>query len=176
MVSCAPVIRAGYGGIIGQPIAMELSFLGLIMIMAFACLFTLVGVLIYVRQTSSAGQIEMSTSTNQSKNIISYSQLATFLICLGIPFAHVFVPLWYWKKHIANSDLRTELSNLLNFQITWTLFAVVAMMLCVVIVGIFLLSALVIFQWVTIIRAIRQTRRGHTFKYPMSLTFLPENT
>ena len=174
-VSCAPIIRVGYGTATGNSAVIESSFLGLIMLLAFASLFSIVGVLMYIRyQLSCELSNSLHNSSTESKRIV-IAQAATLLLYLGIPFAHVFVPLWLWNKSQVNSEQRKQYENLLNFQITWTLFAVVAMMLCVVLVGIFLLAALIVFHWVTIIRALRATHNGQIFTYPLCLSFIPRD-
>ncbi|NIQ98001.1 MAG: DUF4870 domain-containing protein, partial [Desulfuromonadales bacterium] len=60
----------------------------------------------------------------------------------------------------------------LNFQISMTLYMVVAALLVVVGIGIFLLGALALFDFIFIIVATVKAKNGEPYRYPLTIRLI----
>ena len=171
IVSCAPVYKLGLGELTGSPAPIKTSFLEVAMFLAFANLFTLVGVILYARRfpESNDGAHTVQADSSGWTTLVSASP---GLLYLGLPMMHLLAPLWLWRRSMGNAPLQEHARRTLNFQIAWTLFAVVALMLCVVVVGILMLAALLLLHFVVTARATWRSHRGRTVTYPFNLVFV----
>ena len=90
-----------------------------------------------------------------------------------IPFGNIIGPMVVWLVKKDESALVDDQGKeALNFQISVTIYSIICLVLIFVIIGIFLLIALVIFDLVvTIIAAIR-SNQGEYYRYPMSIRFI----
>jgi uncharacterized Tic20 family protein len=110
--------------------------------------------------------------TPDEKNWGMYCHLAAFA-GLVIPFGNVVGPLIIWmikKDEYPHVDVEGKES--LNFQITVSIAAMVAGALSVVLIGIPLLIAIVIFALVFMIKAIMETNEGRSYRYPYNLRLI----
>lgn len=102
-----------------------------------------------------------------------FCHLLAFSQVVGIPFGNILGPLVLWlikKDEIPFVDDQGK--EVLNFQISLTIYAVVAAPLCLIIVGFFLLAAILIGGLVlTIIGAIR-ANEGERYRYPFAIRFI----
>jgi len=102
-----------------------------------------------------------------------FCHLLVFSQFLGIAFGHILGPLVLWlikKDEIPFVDDQGK--EVLNFQISLTIYAAVAAPLCLIFVGFFLLGAIVIGDIVlTIIGAIR-ANEGERYRYPFAIRFI----
>lgn len=97
------------------------------------------------------------------------SGLAGYLI----PFGHLIAPLIIWLMKRQDSDLIDRNGKeALNFQLSVTLYGVVASILIFVLVGLALLFALAIFQAVCVIIASIKTNDGIAYRYPLTIRFI----
>jgi uncharacterized Tic20 family protein len=62
--------------------------------------------------------------------------------------------------------------NIINFILTWLIYAIIAGILCFVLIGIPLLIALAIIQFVFIIMATIKASSGEDWKYPFTFQIL----
>ncbi|MGM0652108.1 MAG: DUF4870 domain-containing protein [Bacillota bacterium] len=95
--------------------------------------------------------------------------LAGFLI----PFGNIIGPLVVWlikKDESAWVDKQGKES--LNFQISVTIYALVAGILTLIVIGVLLLIAVGIFSLVMIIIATVKVNNGEDFKYPLCIRIL----
>jgi uncharacterized Tic20 family protein len=96
--------------------------------------------------------------------------LATYI---GIPFGNIVAPLIIWLlKKDQNSVVMTEGKESLNFNISFTLYALMAGLLCYIIVGFVLLPMVLICHIVLVIRATLKANRGESVHYPFCLRFI----
>ncbi len=110
--------------------------------------------------------------TPDEKNWGMYCHLAG-LAGLVIPFGNVVGPLIIWMiKKDEYSHVDQEGKEALNFQITVSIAAMVAMALSVVLIGIPLLIAVAIFALVFMIKAIMETNEGRSYRYPYNLRLI----
>jgi len=97
----------------------------------------------------------------------------TALAGFVIPFGNLIGPLVVWLiKREQSAWVDKQGKEALNFQISITIYAIVAAILSVIIIGILLLIAVGIFSLVMIIIASVRVNEGADFKYPLCIPFL----
>jgi uncharacterized Tic20 family protein len=90
-----------------------------------------------------------------------------------IPLGHIIVPLILWLvKKDESSLVDDQGKESLNFQISMTIYAVIAGLLILVAIGIILLIALGIFDLVVVIVAAAKANEGEKYRYPLSIRFI----
>lgn len=97
------------------------------------------------------------------------SALAGFII----PFGNIIGPLVVWlikKDQSTWVDLQGKES--LNFQISITIYAIIAGILTLILIGVLLLIAVGIFSLVMIIMASIKVNEGQMFQYPLTIRLL----
>jgi uncharacterized Tic20 family protein len=94
-------------------------------------------------------------------------------LLLPIVLAHIVVPLCIWLLKRSNSpEIDAVGKEVLNFQISYTLYFLVAGALCFVFVG-FIIFPLVFIAWLVLpILAAVRTNNGTFYSYPLSIQFL----
>lgn len=98
------------------------------------------------------------------------SALSAFV---GVPLGHLAGPLIVWlikRNEFPYVDEQGRES--LNFQISMTLYGIVAAILMLVVVGIFLLMALGVFSLIAVIVASVRANDGRPIRYPLTIRFL----
>ena len=102
-----------------------------------------------------------------------FCHLAALVAFLGIPFGNIIGPLVIWlikKNEMPVVD--TQGKEALNFQISMSLYALVAWVLCFLLIGIPLLIALAVTDIVLVIMASVKLSNEETFQYPLTIRFL----
>ena len=90
-----------------------------------------------------------------------------------IPFGHIIAPLIIWLIKKAESPLVDDQGKeSLNFQISMTIYAIVAGLLTLIFIGFILLIALVIFELVIVIIAAVKANSGEKYRYPLCIRFI----
>lgn len=94
-------------------------------------------------------------------------------IVLGFALAHVIAPLVIWLiKRADDPSIDATGKEVLNFQISFTIYFAIAGGLCWLLIGFLILPILfVIWLACTILAAIR-TSNGGFYRYPLTLRFL----
>jgi hypothetical protein len=100
--------------------------------------------------------------------------LSGFLGYFGIiPFASVIGPLVVWLlKKDSSAFVDEHGKESLNFQITMSIAYALTLMLCLVIIGFFILPILGIWLVVLMIVAAIKASNGEHFRYPLTLRFV----
>lgn len=89
------------------------------------------------------------------------------------PFGGIVGPVICWISRKDESEwVNINGKASLNFQISMLLYTVLLIPLCFIIVGIPLLIALVVLEFVCIIVASIRSAKGEVFKYPLSIPFI----
>lgn len=92
---------------------------------------------------------------------------------IGIPFANVLGPLflWLWKREV-NPAVDEHGKESLNFQLSMTIYTIVAAATLLVFIGIVLLPVVLVANLVLIILAALEASRGGFYRYPFTIRFL----
>jgi len=102
-----------------------------------------------------------------------FCHLAALAAFIGIPFANILGPLIIWLvKRNEYPLVDQQGKEALNFQISMTIYSVVAFALSFVIIGIPLLIALLILNLVMIIIAAVKTSKGEPHRYPITIRLI----
>ena len=97
------------------------------------------------------------------------SALAGFVIPLG----NIFGPLVIWLMKKDEYPLVDDQGKeALNFQISMTIYYIGAAVLILILIGIILLPALVIFSLVMTVIAMIKANEGVAYRYPVTIRFL----
>jgi uncharacterized Tic20 family protein len=92
---------------------------------------------------------------------------------IGIPFGHILGPLIVWlvkKDQFPLVDDQGKES--LNFQISMTIYGIVAGILTLVFIGFILLGALIIADIVLVILASIEANKGTAYRYPLTIRLI----
>lgn len=94
-------------------------------------------------------------------------------IVLGLALAHILVPLVIWLIKRADSpQIDATGKEVLNFQISFSIYFLIAGMLCWLLIGFLILPVLFIIWLVCTILAAVRASNGETYSYPMTIRFL----
>lgn len=101
------------------------------------------------------------------------AHLSTLLGFVGIPLANIIAPLVIWLiKKDTMPLVDDQGKEALNFQISLMIYGIVKHLLMLVVVGFFLLGALLIFDIVFTVIAAMNAQKGIAYRYPMTIRFL----
>lgn len=110
---------------------------------------------------------------NEANTWAMLCHLTALTIYIGIPFGNIIVPLIIWlikKDEFAFVDAQGKES--LNFQISMTIYAIVAGLSCLAVIGFILLPVIVVAHIVLIILATVKTNQGEAYIYPFTIKFI----
>ncbi len=111
-------------------------------------------------------------SKDAEKTWATLCHLASFAGYI-FPFGNIIGPLILWlikKEEMPLVDREGKKS--LNFQISISVYFVIAFLLVFVIIGFVLLFAIMIFDLIVVIMAAIKTNKGEDYHYPLSIQFL----
>ncbi len=90
-----------------------------------------------------------------------------------IPFGNIIAPVVIWQMKKDQSGFITEhAKEAVNFQITMMIAAAISALLMLVVIGIFLMFAVVIVDIIFIIMASIAANKGEQYRYPLSIRFI----
>jgi hypothetical protein len=102
-----------------------------------------------------------------------FAHLSAFSACVGIPFGNIVGPLIMFlirkDEYPFGGDQAKEA---LNFNISCTLYGLISIALCFVVIGFILLPILGIFWLVVTIIASVRSNEGVTYRYPLCIRFV----
>ncbi len=111
-----------------------------------------------------------------SKDERTWGMLAHLSALVGyliIPFGNIIAPLVIWlMKKDESQFIGDQAKESLNFQISLMIYAVVAGVLVLVIIGIFLLIALYILGIVLTLVGTIKANNGVTYRYPFTIRLI----
>ena len=115
--------------------------------------------------------VEIDTSTQRNWSV--FCHLSALVALLGVPFGNVLGPLIIWLiKRNEMPLLDAEGKKALNFQISMTMYTLIAGLLCFVIVGFLFFIPLVIANIVLVIVAAVKTSNSQPTSYPLTIHFI----
>ncbi len=115
----------------------------------------------------------MSEATKEERNWGMFCHLASLCLWIGVPFGNIIGPLIIWlikKDEMPLVDAEGKES--INFQISITIYAIVAALLVFVAIGIPLLILIAVAQIALVIVAAIKISNGETYRYPFTIRFL----
>ncbi|OYD09869.1 DUF4870 domain-containing protein [Paludifilum halophilum] len=90
-----------------------------------------------------------------------------------IPLGHLIGPLLIWllkKDEFVEVDLQGR--EALNFQITWTIYALISTVLMVILIGFVLIAVVHVSGLILTVIASVKAKDGIPYRYPMTFRFL----
>jgi hypothetical protein len=92
---------------------------------------------------------------------------------LGIPFGHLLGPLiiWLLKKN-DHPYIDAQGKESLNFQISMSIYSMVAVLLVLVKIGILLLAGLVLADFILVVIASVKCSNGVSYRYPLTMRLI----
>jgi hypothetical protein len=110
---------------------------------------------------------------SQARTWAMAAHLSTLCIYIGVPFGNILGPMIVWlikKEEFPFVDDQGK--EAMNFQISMTVYGIVAFILCFVLIGFLLLFALVIMDLALTIVAAVAANRGEYYRYPLTMRFI----
>ncbi|MBN1112853.1 MAG: DUF4870 domain-containing protein [Bacteroidales bacterium] len=109
--------------------------------------------------------------TSDERNLALLCHLSGFLFF--IPFAGILVTLTVWlTKKNESSFLMQHGKEVLNFQISMTIYFIVASFLILLFIGLLILPVLGILYIILMILGAVKASNDELFKYPLSIPFI----
>ncbi len=113
---------------------------------------------------------------NEEKQVFlwgMFCHLAALLGFMGVPFGHIIGPLVVWLiKRDDDPFINDHGKESLNFQISMTIYGIVAALLVFVVVGIILLIAVGLADLIMVIIASVKAANGERYRYPCTIRFI----
>ncbi|MHC4154490.1 MAG: DUF4870 domain-containing protein [Planctomycetota bacterium] len=111
--------------------------------------------------------------TKDSKMWAMFCHLAGLARFAPIPFAGIIAPLILWQvKKDEHPFVDYNGKEAVNFQISVAIYLVAAILLCFVVIGFFLVPAVVVFNIVFLIIAAVKANNGEHYEYPLTIRFI----
>ena len=110
-----------------------------------------------------------------SKDEKTWTMLCHFSAYAGcvFPFGNILASLIIWLSKREDYPLVADQGKeILNFQISMTLYFIVSAVLAIVLIGIPILIGLAIFEFIIIIVAAIKANDGTKYRYPITIHFL----
>lgn len=118
---------------------------------------------------------DIALSPEQNKEQNMWAMLCHLSIFIGfiIPFGNIIAPLIIWLiKKDEFSLVDDQGKEVLNFQISATIYCVASCILIIILIGIPLLIALGIFVIITTVIGAIKSNDGIKYRYPLTIRFL----
>ncbi|MBA3831314.1 MAG: DUF4870 domain-containing protein [Chthoniobacterales bacterium] len=116
------------------------------------------------------------TTTVTSTNSRTWCVLCHASALLGLFFhflGHIFGPLIVWVlKRGDGADIDAHGKESLNFQLSMLIYDAVALILCIVLIGIPILLLLWVLNTVLVIVASIKASEGELYRYPLTIRFI----
>jgi uncharacterized Tic20 family protein len=116
------------------------------------------------------------TTTSTSSNVRTWCILAhaTALVGFLVPVAgHLVGPLIIWlAKRQDSADIDAHGKESLNFQISMLIYNAIAAILCLILIGFFILGILHILNIIFVIIASIQASEGKLYRYPIAMRLI----
>lgn len=111
--------------------------------------------------------------SNEEKTWATFTHLSGLALYIGIPFGNVLGPFALWLlKHKEMPFVDDQGKEAINFQISMSIYLIVAGILVLLLVGLLAVPALFIVHVIFTIIAAVQANKGDAYRYPMTIRFL----
>jgi uncharacterized Tic20 family protein len=123
--------------------------------------------------TSQEQQGEANTSPSGDHTVAMLCHLLSFIGLIGVPFGNILGPLVIWLMKKDQDAFVDEVGKeVLNFQISASIYALICGVLVFVAIGLFLLPILIILVVVFTIIGAMKANQGILYRYPLTIRFL----
>ena len=115
----------------------------------------------------------LDAAQKQERTWATFCHLSALVAFIGIPFGNILGPLVIWlikKNEMPLVDLEGKAA--LNFQISMTIYTLVAFILCFIAIGFILIFPILLANVVLVIIAAIKTSNGEKFQYPVTIVFI----
>ncbi len=106
----------------------------------------------------------------EEKTFLLLMHLSQFLGLITVVGYALPIVMWLTNKENVNVDKHGK--NIINFMLSWTIYSIVAGLLCLVLIGIPILIALGITYIIFVIMAAVKASNGEYWDYPMTVKIL----
>ncbi len=114
----------------------------------------------------------LDPKTKEERNWAMLCHLISFSGYL-IPFGNIFGPLLLWLlKREEWPQVDDQGKESLNFQITWTIFFFITIVLCFVMIGLVLLPVVILVDLILVVIATIKASEGELYRYPLTIRFI----
>jgi len=113
--------------------------------------------------------------TTPSKDERTWAMLCHFSTYIGFifPFGNIIVPLIIWLSKREDLPLVEDQGReVLNFQISMTIYFIISGILCIILIGIPIVIGLIIFDFIITIVAAISANDGKYYRYPINLKLI----
>jgi len=95
------------------------------------------------------------------------------LACFVFPLGNIFGPLILWLiKRVDSPYLDAVGKEVINFNISWAIYTILAALSCFLLVGFVVLPIVMIVWLILVIRGALAASDGRWYRYPLTLRFL----
>ena len=107
------------------------------------------------------------------RNIAMAVHLSALIAWVGVPFGHIIGPLIVWLTQKDKSDFIDRAGReSLNFQLSITIYSLLAFILCFIFIGLLLLAAIFVRHITLSIIAAMRANEGRHYRYPLTIRFI----
>ena len=126
-------------------------------------------VVLVKRQNNKNKQLNKPLSQDEERKWAMFAHIGTFS-SMFVPLGNIIAPIVIWQMKKNESPFVVEQAKeSLNFQISLMIYSIISILLCLIIIGFFLIFALVIFGLIIVIVAGVKANDGEHYRYPMTL-------
>lgn len=118
----------------------------------------------------STDAIVETTVSKESQNWATIAHLSAFVMFVGIP--SLVGPLVVWLAKKDDPYVEAHAKEALNFNISYLLYAIVAGISVILLIGLLALPAVFIAWFVLVILASVKTADGGFYRYPLTIQFI----
>lgn len=121
-------------------------------------------------ETPTSPIVAPAPLTADSRNLGMLAHLSAFVTFLGIP--SLFGPLAVWLIKRDDPYVEAQAKEALNFNLSFTLYGVVAAVSIILLVGLVALPAVLVTWFVLVIVASVRASNGQSYRYPFTIRFV----
>jgi hypothetical protein len=112
-------------------------------------------------------------TAKESRNWGMLCHLIAFCALVGVPLGHILGPLVVWLiKRNESGFVDYHGKESLNFQISMTIYSIIAAILIIVLIGWLLLGLLFLLNIILVIMAAIKASEGELYEYPFTIRFI----
>jgi len=117
-------------------------------------------------------KVEKASQTNSERTWATFVHVASFA-GLVFPIGNIIAPLIIWLVKKDEFPLVDDQGKeVLNFQISMTIYVLVGTLLMIILIGFLIVIGLVIVDVILTIMAILAVNKGEKYRYPLSIKFI----